>query len=177
MGRATGTPPKRKVIDLNEPCPTCKTPKRILCIRSNRTIKPYPHHWGHANMALVEIGPSGKTTTTYGNWPAKYTPEGGSTLKKDFDHDKNEQYPYARCKEITEEQYKKFQQNTAKADQSWNFYNNNCSTWAGSTWKDVTGEGLYYGQWDPTFYDAPSTLGTSIQGANGGYDTNFSGNF
>lgn len=170
--------PKSGTLDLNEPCPTCTKPKRVLCIRSNRKSGYVPQHWGHANLALVEIGPAGKSTTTYGNWPSKYTPGGASTLKKNYEHDlDHKDFKYVRCKEIDEEQYKKLQKATEKANQKWNFYNNNCATWSGSTWKDVTGESLGYGQWNPTFYDAPSDLGTSIIGANGGSPGNFSGNF
>jgi hypothetical protein len=161
------------------PCLTCAGKKRTLCVRSNRKAGWHPQHWGHADLALTEsnVDGTGKTTTTYGNWPAKYSPGSDTTLKSNYEYDlDHKDFKYVRCKEISDEQTKKLQK-AVEQNKSWNFYNNNCSTLAGSTWKDVTGESLYYGQGNPFFYDNPADLGSSIINANGGQPSNFTGNF
>lgn len=167
--------------DVGQPCAACARNKRTLCIRSKKAGTRF-QQWGHANLALVEVTPDGQQlpTKTFGNWPSfdNPDPKASTTIMKDYAGDEDhKQYPYVRCKEIDDKGYAKLMQHVNKPNQSWNFYNNNCTTWAGSTWKDVTGEDLYYGQGNPLFYDAPATLGNSILGANGGAPSNFPGSF
>lgn len=149
--------------NLYEPCVECKK-KRTICIRVRR---PETTDFGHAAITTHEpLAGGGEKVTTYGNWPSKTWFNRGNDLRKNDAGDDPTKDPRwkkedVKCKEMTDEEEKKLKEAVNKK-QLYDYTNNNCARWAGSTWNGVTGDSLNYGATSNTVYNSPTTLGDSM---------------
>ncbi len=167
MGRAAA-PPRRAgpgSSNLYKACVECKK-RRTLCIRVRR---PGTWDFGHAALSVHEPG---QKPVTYGNWPGDGKKGDVNDIKRDYKGDdwtKDERWKKedVRCKELTEEEEKKLEEAVNKK-QAYDYTNNNCARWAGSTWNNVTGEGLNYGGSSNWVYNSPTTLADSMKGVGPG---------
>lgn len=157
MGRASGG---RRAgpgsSNIYEPCVECKK-KRTLCIRVRR---PETMDFGHAALSVQE---EGQKPTTYANWPG--TGATGNDIRKNYKGDDPAQDPRwkkedVKCKELDEAQEKKLEEALNKK-QAYDYTNNNCAKWSGSTWNSVTGDNLDYGA-NNWAYNSPTTLANSM---------------
>lgn len=159
MGRATGG---RRAgtgsSNLYQPCLECRQ-RRTLCIRVRR---PGTLDFGHAALSLHEPG---QRPVTYGNWPGSGTGQVNDIRRNapgdDWTRDSRWKKEDVKCKELTEEEEQKLKEQLDRK-QRYDYTNNNCARWSGSTWNAVTGDSLNYGGDSNWVYNSPTTLADSM---------------
>jgi hypothetical protein len=157
--------------NLYKACVDCKKPRKI-CVRVRR---PELKDFGHAHISVHETMNDGsEKVTTYGNWPSSTWFNRGNDLQRDykgkgkaddggddFNTDKRWKPEDVKCKTMTQEEEDRLKEQINKK-QLYDYTDNNCARWAGSTWNNVTGDNLSYGASSNTVYNSPTTLLNSM---------------
>ena len=136
---------------------------------------------GHVAIAIIDT--DAKTKTSYALWPddhpdiikRKLNNGPDPDVRKDFFRDQpgsdpNVIYNYRYCVQITEEQYKKFLEQTKKKDWTWSF-TQNCASFGSDVFYDVTGIDIDADDWFDI--ETPSEVARNIRIANGGKNSNW----
>lgn len=157
-------------------CPASQPPppRRFLCIRSNVASGSGDPGLtaGHSMLSLHENG----NVKTYGAWPDSHPAiqaagldnAGGSDIRSDFKLDDVSRYPYAHCRELTEAEYKKFNEELTQPFQ-WGYFNN-CANFSSQTFEATTGEKVRAG--DLFGIRTPRAVGKYILEENQGKESN-----